>query len=93
VHVQDIAIPLNVHRTIPEGTLRTVLDTITGARSLKHFGIHLSEVQLEADDVDWQIGGGAVVRGHAQDLLMVVCGRRMPHGRLSGPTADRLTIG
>ncbi len=42
---------------------------------------------------EFAVGGGAVVRGHAQDLLMVVCGRRMPHGRLSGPTADRLTIG
>jgi hypothetical protein len=36
-------------------------------------------------------GTGTPVRGLAQDLLLVLCGRRLPPGRLEGEAATRLS--
>ena len=41
----------------------------------------------------WSYGDGEVVEGRAQDLLLAVCGRRQPAGRLTGAAADRLAAG
>jgi uncharacterized protein (TIGR03083 family) len=54
------------------------------------FGVDLTGIELRATDADWSLGSGDVVRGRAQDLLLVVCGRRVRPGRLQGDGADRL---
>lgn len=42
-----------------------MLDRITTARSLQHFGADLDGIELRADDADWSYGSGEVIVGHA----------------------------
>jgi hypothetical protein len=55
------------------------------------FRADLAGVALQATDRDWSHGTGAPVRGLAQDLLLVLCGRRLPPGRLEGEAATRFS--
>ena len=82
IHGQDMTVALGLDHPVPEPTLRTVLDTVNGAQSRKHFGVDLDGIQLQADDIDWSFGSGRVLRGSAQDLALFVCGRTLPPGRL-----------
>lgn len=91
VHGLDITVPLGIARRVPEERLRLVLAAVTDTRALKHFGIDLSGIELRADDLDWSFGSGQRVSGAAQDLLLVLCGRKVPPGRLRGAPASRFT--
>ncbi|MGE5287050.1 MAG: maleylpyruvate isomerase family mycothiol-dependent enzyme [Micromonosporaceae bacterium] len=91
IHGLDITVPLGIDRRVPEEHLRIVLDTITGPKPLKLFGADLSGIELRADDMEWSFGSGTPVSGHAQDLALVLCGRRLPAGRLHGEGATRFT--
>ncbi|WP_204264604.1 maleylpyruvate isomerase family mycothiol-dependent enzyme [Geodermatophilus normandii] len=62
-------------------------------KQLSLFRVDLTGVRLRATDADWSYGEGEVVEGRAQDLLLAVCGRRQPPGRLTGRAADRLAAG
>jgi hypothetical protein len=55
------------------------------------FGVDLAGVRLCADDIDWTFGSGSPLTGAAQDLLLVVCGRKLPSGRLHGEPSQRFT--
>ncbi len=91
VHGLDFTIPLGVGRRVPNERLWPVLDGMASARGVKFFGVDLDGVRLQADDLDWSFGSGVPVTGAAQDLLMVLAGRRLPYGRLSGEHAARFT--
>jgi hypothetical protein len=39
----------------------------------------------------WSYGSGTPLHGRAQDLLLLLCGRRVGAGRLEGPAAPRFT--
>jgi uncharacterized protein (TIGR03083 family) len=91
VHGLDISVPLGIVRQVPEERLRLVLAAITDTPALKHFGIDLTGIELRADDLDWSFGSGQLVSGAAQDLLLVLCGRKVPLGRLNGASANRFT--
>jgi hypothetical protein len=41
--------------------------------------------------MDWTLGSGAPLTGTAQDLLLAICGRQLPPGRLTGDPAARFT--
>ncbi|WP_281376157.1 hypothetical protein [Pseudonocardia pini] len=41
-------------------------------------------MQPKATDIGWSYGEGRVVSGRAQDLLLLVCGSRVPAGRIDG---------
>ena len=84
IHGLDITVALGIDRTVPAGRLAVVLDNITAARSLKFFGARLTGIQLRATDTAWSFGSGTPVTGAAQDLALLVCGRRLPPGRLDG---------
>ncbi len=75
---------------ISQRRLRIVLDGLVPNR-VKHFGVALHGVELCAEDMHWSFGSGAPVRGNAQDLVLAVCGRSLPAGRLRGEGADRFT--
>jgi len=91
VHGLDATVPLGIGRQVPPGRLRIVLANVTGPKSLRHFGTDLAGVQLRADDLDWSFGSGTPLTGHAQDLLLAVCGRKLPAGLLHGEPAPRFT--
>jgi uncharacterized protein (TIGR03083 family) len=93
VHGLDVAVPLGIAREVPEDRLRIVLQAITEPRAVKHFGTDLAGVELRADDIGWSFGTGEQVSGLARDLALVVCGRKLPPGRLRGSQAARFTSG
>jgi len=91
IHGQDITVALDSEHLIPEERLRIVLQTITTPRSLKHFGMDLTGIELRASDIDWSFGSGAPLSGPARDLALAVCDRKLPAGRLRGAPAARFT--
>jgi hypothetical protein len=93
VHGLDITIPLGLDHPVTDAALRVVLAAASAPRSLKHFGVDLAGVALQADDLDWSFGDGEPLRGPARHLLMVLCGRSLPDGVLSGPAAARFAAG
>lgn len=70
-------------RRVPEDRLQLLLDAVA-PRSLRFFGVDLTGIRLAADDLDRSHGEGTPVHGKAQDLLLVLFGRRLPPGRPNG---------
>jgi uncharacterized protein (TIGR03083 family) len=93
VHGLDITVPLGLQHPVSEPALRVVLDHATTPLSLKHFGLDLTGIRLEADDLDWTFGEGEPLRGGAQSLLLVLMDRRLPAELLSGAATARFTTG
>jgi len=92
IHGLDITVPLGlaVH-PVPEERLRPVLPASLADRSVKFFGVDLDGIELRASDMDWSLGSGVPLTGAAADLLLVLCGRTLPAGRLSGEPSARFT--
>jgi uncharacterized protein (TIGR03083 family) len=90
VHHYDICRPLGIDRAVSPEAMRVVLDTATSPRSLKHFGVSTSGLQLRPTDLEWSYGSGAAVIGPAADLLLAVCGRPAGLRGLSGDGAPIL---
>jgi uncharacterized protein (TIGR03083 family) len=90
IHGLDITVALGLDRTVPPGRLSMVLDGMK-PKNVGFFGTDLSGVRLVATDRDWGFGEGDPVEGTAADLLLVICGRKLPPGRLSGAHAVRYT--
>ncbi|MFG1925485.1 maleylpyruvate isomerase family mycothiol-dependent enzyme [Cryptosporangium sp. NPDC048952] len=91
VHALDALVPLGVDWSVPEPTVRAVLDAWDVEHGRKYFGVDLTGVRLCADDLDWTVGEGKPLTGHASDLLLVLAGRKLPPARLTGPAAPRFT--
>jgi uncharacterized protein (TIGR03083 family) len=93
VHGMDITVPLGIELPVSEQALRIVLENATSPLSLKHFGLDLTGIRLEADDLDWAFGDGEPLRGGPRSLLLVLMDRRLPDRLLSGAGAARFTTG
>jgi hypothetical protein len=91
IHGLDITVPLGLDRPVPEERLRPVLPGSLTDRSVKFFGTDLDGIELRASDMDWTLGSGAPLEGTAADLLLVLCGRTLPPGRLAGESGTRFT--
>ncbi len=90
IHGLDSTVALGLDRRVPTDRLLLVLGAMR-PRAVAYFGADLDGVQLRATDVDWTRGTGAPLRGLAQDLLLVVCGRKLPPGHLEGGPAGGFT--
>jgi uncharacterized protein (TIGR03083 family) len=91
IHGLDITVPLGLARPVPEERLQLVLPGSLADRSVKFFGVDLDGIELRAQDMDWTLGSGVPLTGAAVDLLLVLCGRTLPAGRLTGEPAARFT--
>jgi len=91
IHGLDITVPLGLPFAVPEERLRRVLPASLAERSVRYFGADLSGVLFRATDLDWSLGSGAPLTGVAQDLLLAICGRKLPPGHLHGDPAPRFT--
>lgn len=91
IHGLDITVPLGLPFAVPEERLRRVLPASLAERSVRYFGTELSGIELRATDLDWSLGSGAPLTGAAQDLLLALCGRKLPVGYLHGDPAARFT--
>ena len=90
IHGLDITTALGLDRRVPPERLEVVLGGIR-PKQAKYFGTDLTGVCLRADDLDWSYGTGTPLTGLAQDLLLVLCNRRLPAGRLRGEPSTRFT--
>ncbi|OKI74096.1 maleylpyruvate isomerase family mycothiol-dependent enzyme [Micromonospora sp. CB01531] len=90
IHGLDITVGLGLPRSIPPDRVALVLAGMR-PRNVTYFGTDLTGVSLQATDLDWAYGSGAPLRGLAQDLLLVICGRRLPPGHLDGEPAARFS--
>lgn len=91
IHGLDFTVPLGIDRQVPEDRLRIVLPSLCSSRAVKFFGVDLRGIELRADDIDWTFGSGTPMSGTAQDLALVLAGRRLPAGRLRGEPSARFT--
>ena len=91
IHGLDITVALGLGRQVPAERLGIVLAGVTAAKSVRFFGTDLEGIELRADDLDWSFGSGTPVSGSAQDLALVVCGRKLPPGHLRGDPCARFT--
>ncbi|WP_328645864.1 maleylpyruvate isomerase family mycothiol-dependent enzyme [Amycolatopsis sp. NBC_00348] len=90
IHGLDITTALSLDRRVPRERLEVVLDGLK-PKQVRYFGADLAGVSLRADDLDWSYGTGSPLTGAAQDLLLVLCNRRLPSGRLRGEPSSRFT--
>lgn len=84
IHGLDVTVPLGVPRRSSEDTIRIVLDDLTQGAVHQHFGTKIEGRSLQAVDLDWSYGSGPALRGAAEDLALVLCGRTLPAGRIEG---------
>jgi uncharacterized protein (TIGR03083 family) len=89
IHGLDVTVPLGVRRRSPDEALRVVLDDLTEGGGHAHFGVDIEGRRLQATDLDWSYGSGPVLRGAAEDLALMLCGRAIPAGRLEGAPLNR----
>jgi uncharacterized protein (TIGR03083 family) len=92
IHGLDITVPLGIGRPVPEDRLRVILPGSLADRSVTFFGVDLAGIELRASDIEWTLGSGAPLTGTAADLLLVLCGRKLPPGRLAGAPGARFTL-
>ncbi|MFD4675594.1 maleylpyruvate isomerase family mycothiol-dependent enzyme [Lentzea sp. NPDC058450] len=77
IHGLDITVALGLGRVVPHERLAIVLDGMKPA-NVKYFGADLDGKRLQATDMDWAFGeGDTVVEAPAQELLLMVCARRL----------------
>jgi len=90
IHGLDITVALGLDRRPPPERVEMVLGSLS-PNQVSYFGVDLNGVQLQANDLDWSYGEGQPLIGRAQDLLLVVCGRKLPDGLLQGESASRFS--
>jgi uncharacterized protein (TIGR03083 family) len=91
IHGLDITVPLSLDLAVPEERLRRVLPASVHDKTVMFFGADLAGIQFRARDLDWTLGAGPPLTGAAADLLLAMCGRKLPAGRLSGEAAARFS--
>ncbi|MBM2623191.1 maleylpyruvate isomerase family mycothiol-dependent enzyme [Actinoplanes sp. LDG1-06] len=86
VHGQDMRRPLGLPHGLPLDHLRMSLDFLTGGRAVGFTPRRrLAGLRLEATDLDWTFGDGALLSGPAEALMMAMTGRASVLGEIDGP--------
>ena len=96
VHGLDVRRPLGRSRRIDPTAFRVAADFCAGARwpsSTLLGGRHARRtrgLRLVADDQDWSVGEGPEVRGSGEAVILLLSGRPVHPGELTGPGAALL---
>ena len=80
IHSLDVTVALDRPPVAPQAAVVDVLDQLATADGAV-FGLDLTGVRLEAEDVAWSRGSGEVVRADAGRLVALLAGRSLPDGR------------
>jgi len=91
IHSLDVTVPLGLPFAIPEERLRRVLPASVNDKAVMFFGADLAGIEFRASDLDWTLGAGTPLTGTGADLLLAMCGRKLPAGRLEGEPSPRFT--
>lgn len=89
IHHQDIRRALGAPRQVPTERLATAMPFAKIAPPIRAFS-RVRGLRLVATDIDWASGGGPVVEGTAEALLMAMAGRGDAVDELTGPGQPRL---
>ncbi|MCD0453150.1 maleylpyruvate isomerase family mycothiol-dependent enzyme [Actinocorallia sp. API 0066] len=92
IHGQDIALPLGLDRPMPLAAARQSAEVIYRMGSPFHARKHLTGLRLQATDIKWSAGEGALVEGPIAALLLLVSGRPAALPRLTGPGVTTLAV-
>lgn len=86
VHGQDMRRPLGLPHGLDLERVGVSLEFLTGGRALGFTPRRrLAGLRLEATDLSWSWGSGAVLAGPAEALMMAATGRRVALADLDGP--------
>jgi uncharacterized protein (TIGR03083 family) len=91
IHGLDVTVPLGLAFAIPEERLRRVLPASATDKTVTFFGADVAGIEFRARDMDWTLGAGTPLTGAAADLLLAMCGRKLPAGRLEGEPSARFS--
>jgi uncharacterized protein (TIGR03083 family) len=83
-HAGDIRHPTGLSRAMPEATLRTAAQTVTGIGFPLQAKKRIAGLRMAATDAGWSVGDGPVVEGPLASLVLVMAGRTAPLEDLSG---------
>ena len=89
IHALDVTVPLGEPRRSSNAAIRVVLDDLTEGGGHANFGTDIRGGSLRATDIDWSYGSGPALSGGAEDLVLHICGRTVPAGRLQGEPLSR----
>lgn len=88
VHGQDIAVPLQLTRSVPAAAGQLSLSRIWSMGWPFHARRRLDGVTVRADDCHWSAGRGPAVHGTAAQLLLMMTGRGGAIDALHGPGVE-----
>jgi uncharacterized protein (TIGR03083 family) len=84
VHGQDIRQPLGIAHDYPEDALVTVADFYKRSNLILGAKRRITDLQLNATDVNWSTGTGPEVRGPILSVVMAMVGRYSGAADLTG---------
>jgi uncharacterized protein (TIGR03083 family) len=84
IHGQDMCRPLGIRRDLPEAHLVPVAEFVKDDVHLFGAKKRIAGLKLTATDMDWSHGNGPEVKGPAEALVMMMAGRSVALGDLSG---------
>jgi uncharacterized protein (TIGR03083 family) len=90
IHGQDMCRPLGITRDLPEAHLVPVANLVKNDVHLFGAKTRIAGLKLTATDMDWSHGSGPEVTGPAEALVMMMAGRSVALGDLSGEGTSAL---
>jgi uncharacterized protein (TIGR03083 family) len=90
VHHQDIRRPLGHIRKVPSERVVAVLECLIDPPFLAALPKRATDLRLDAADIGWQWGDGAIVTGTGEAIMLALAGRQCVLDELSGPGVSTL---
>jgi len=81
VHALDVTNALGHPRACTDEAAHVILASLTAGGVAARFDIDLSNLRLQADDIDWSSGSGRDVIAPAADIISLACHRTLRDGR------------
>jgi len=81
VHGLDVTNAVGLPRACTDEAAHVILDNLTTGGVAARFDVDLSDVRLQANDIDWSSGSGRDVIAPAAEIISLACHRTLRDGR------------
>ncbi len=81
VHGLDVTNAVGLPRACTDEAAHVILDNLTTGGVAARFDVDLSDVRLQANDIDWSSGSGRDVIAPAAKIISLACHRTLRDGR------------